>query len=269
VRSASRLLLLTATGLLMAFVLAPLVVAVLGSFLDVHRLGLSTDLWSGGGALVDFSAFAYLAAHYLDWLAFSLVLAAASVFISLVAAVPGAWVLARRSFPGSTILEDLVLLPLSLPGIALSMALLSAWGELRGPWLVLGGHVVYTIPFMIRVVLSSLRSEDFERLEQAAASLGAGFFQRLRLVVLPGLRHAITVGALLVFAVSFGEFNVSFLLNRGHPQTFPAVLYDTYTNQSIQVSSAATTIFLAVVVPVSLLIQRLGGARALDGGQAA
>jgi len=35
------------------------------------------------------------------------------------------------------------------------------------------------------------------------------------------------VGSLLVFAVSWGEFNVSFLLNRGRPQTFPAVLYDT------------------------------------------
>ena len=77
------------------------------------------------------------------------------------------------------------------------------------------------------------------------------------------------VGSLLVFAVSWGEFNVSFLLNRGRPQTFPAVLYDTYTNQSIQISSAATTIFLAIVIPAVIAIQWFGGRDSVEVEQGA
>jgi putative spermidine/putrescine transport system permease protein len=269
-RGAGFIFLMGVTVLLMVFILLPLVVVVLGSFMNVSRLGLATDLWSGGHrALFDASAFSYVLQNYWDWALFSLELAIASVVICLLVAVPGAYVLARHPFPGAALLEQLVFLPLSLPGIALSMALLAAYGELRGGWLVFGGHLAYTIPFMVRVVMATLRSGDFARLETAAESLGANFRQRLWFVVLPGLRHAMTVGSLLVFAVSLGEFNVSFLLNSGRPQTFPAVLYDTYTNQSIQVSSAATTIFLLVVIPAVLGIQWLGGRTSLDVEQGA
>ncbi len=196
-------------------------------------------------------------------------LALGCVAVCLLVAVPAGYALARHPFPGSGLVEELVLLPLSLPGITLSMGLLAAYGELRGPLLVLAGHLLYTIPFMLRVMTATLRSFDVGRLESAARSLGASLPQRLFLVILPNLRHAMMVGSLLVFAVSWGEFNVSFLLNRGRPQTFPAVLYDTCTNQSIQVSGAATTIFLAIVIPVVIAIQWLGGKESSDMEQGA
>jgi putative spermidine/putrescine transport system permease protein len=79
------------------------------------------------------------------------------------------------------------------------------------------------------------------------------------MVVLPNLRHAMISGALMVFAVSWGEFNVSFLLNTPVHQTYPAALYATYTSNSFQVGSAATVIFLLVSVPALFAIQWLGG----------
>jgi putative spermidine/putrescine transport system permease protein len=88
-------------------------------------------------------------------------------------------------------------------------------------------------------------------------------------VVLPNLRHALILGSLLVFAVSWGEFNVSYLLNAGHPQTFPAALFNTYANESFQNSSAATVIFLAVVIPIVIAIQWLGGRSSVDVEQGA
>ncbi|CAH2031971.1 ABC transporter permease [Trichlorobacter ammonificans] len=264
------ILCLTVTGGLMAFILLPLVVVLSGSFLNPSLVGLSSDLWSGAQhAIFDFSAFGYLMASYGDWVLFSLQLAVACVLICLLTAVPAGYALARHPFPGSRLVEEFVLLPLSLPGITLSIGLLTAYGELRGPLLVLFGHLLYTLPFMLKVVTATLRSFDVERLENAARTMGASRYQRLFLVVLPNLRHAMMVGSLLVFAVSWGEFNVSFLLNRGRPQTFPAVLYDTYTNQSIQISSAATTIFLAIVIPAVLAIQWLGGKESTDMEQGA
>jgi putative spermidine/putrescine transport system permease protein len=255
---------------LMAMILLPLIVVVLGSCINASLIGLSTDLWSGGQHdIFDFSAFGYIFENYRDWAFFSLELAIACVAICLLVAAPAGYALVRHPFPGSGLIEELVLLPLSLPGITLSMGLLAAYGELRGPLLVLAGHLLYTTPFMLKVVTSTLRSFDVGRFETAAQSLGASFSQRLFLVVLPNLRHAMMVGSLLVFAVSWGEFNVSFLLNRGRPQTFPAVLYDTYTNQSIQISSAATTIFLAIVIPAVIAIQWFGGKASVDVEQGA
>ena len=78
------------------------------------------------------------------------------------------------------------------------------------------------------------------------------------MIVIPNLRHAMISGALMVFAVSWGEFNVSYLLNTPLNQTYPAALYATYTSNSFQVSSAATVIFLSVIIPALLAIQWLG-----------
>ena len=66
-------------------------------------------------------------------------------------------------------------------------------------------------------------------------------------------------GSLMVFAVSWGEFNVSYLLNTPLHQTYPAALYATYTSNSFQVAGAATTIFLGGIVPALLAIQLLDG----------
>jgi putative spermidine/putrescine transport system permease protein len=250
---------------LLGLILAPVVVVILGSFLNLGLLGIVADQWSGArGTAVSFSAFGYLFGAYLEWIVFSLVLALLSVVLCLVIAVPAGYVLARHPFKGSRLIEELLLLPLSLPGIAMSIALIAAYNSIRGPWLVLGGHFLYTMPFMVRVVTGTLRSFDVAVLEAAAKTLGARFWQRMWHIILPNLRHALILGSLLVFAVSWGEFNVSYLLNAGHPQTFPAALFNTYANESFQNSSAATVIFLAVIVPIVIAIQWLGGKSSVD-----
>jgi putative spermidine/putrescine transport system permease protein len=119
---------------------------------------------------------------------------------------------------------------------------------------------------MVRAVAGTLRGGDVSNLEAAARTLGAGAWQRAVWVVLPALRHAMIVGALLVFAISWGEFNVSFLLNTPLHQTYPAALYATYTSNSFKVSSAATVLFLAVVVPVLVAIQLVGGRDRVEQG---
>ena len=117
---------------------------------------------------------------------------------------------------------------------------------------------------MLQAVTSTLRSYDFFELESAAASLGANWFHRLRYILLPNLKHALIVGSLLVFTISLGEFNASFLLTTPINLTQPASLYDTYTNDSFQVSSAATSVFMLVVIPVLMAIQFVGGREMKD-----
>ena len=206
---------------------------------------------------------------YGSTILFTLQVAVVSVILTTLIGVAAAYALVRYSFPGRALIEEVVLLPMSIPGIAVAIALIQAHTTLRPTWyIILAGHLLYTMPFMVRAVTNTLRSFDFLTLEQAAASLGATWGQRMRWVLLPNLKHAILVGSLLVFAISLGEFNASFLLNTPTNQTFPAALYDTYNLDSFQVSSAATTIFMAMLFPALLLLQYMGG-RELEVGQGA
>lgn len=244
---------------LLAFILLPIVVVVAGAFSNAEWLGLSSEQWvaqSGAGG----RWFRYVWGLYHPMIFFSLRLALLSVIICLLIGVPAGYVLGRRLFRGSRLVEELVVIPLSVPGIALSIALIQTYTVVRGSWwLVLCGHLLYTIPFMVRATTATVRSLDLASQERAAVSLGAGFLQRFFLVVLPAVRHAAVVGSLLVFAISWGEFNVSFLLNTPVHQTYPAALYSTFTFNSFQVSAAATTIFLAGIVPVLFALQLIGG----------
>ncbi len=250
------------TWALLLVVAAPVLVVLVGAFVDPSLLGVSSERWAteaGRGFLAQ-SWFGYILRLYGCSLQFSLLLAVLSVVVCILVSVPAAYVIVRSDSWLSRLLEEVALLPLSIPGIALSIGLIQAYAIVRGQWwLILCGHVLYTIPLMLRVVVNALRSFDLERLQSAARSLGANPWHQLVLVVIPNLRHSLVVGSLLVFAISWGEFNVSFLLNTPLHQTYPAALYATYTSNSFAVSSAATTIFLGVIIPVLLALQWFGG----------
>ncbi|MDQ6808038.1 MAG: ABC transporter permease subunit [Verrucomicrobiota bacterium] len=247
---------------LLVIVAAPILVVLAGAFLDSSLLGVSTERWadvSGRGHFVH-GWFGYVLNLYGGSIRFSLILAVLSVVVCVIVSVPAAYAIVGSKTRAGRVLEELTLLPLSIPGIAMSIALIQAYTIIRGRWwLIFAGHVLYTVPLMMRVVANALRSFDLERLQTAAQTLGAKRWQQFAFVVVPNLRHSIVVGSLLVFAISWGEFNVSFLLNTPLNQTYPAALYSTYTANSFAVSSAATTIFLAVIIPVLLALQWAGG----------
>lgn len=250
------------TWALLVVVAAPVLVVLAGAFINPSLLGVSTERWaigSGGGILAQ-SWFGYVFDLYGDSMRFSLLLAILSVVVCIVVSLPAALFIVRSHSRFGRILEEVTLLPLSIPGIAMSIGLIQAYTIVRGEWwLILCGHVLYTIPLMMRVVTNALRTFDLERLQTAAQSLGASQWHQFLYVIVPNLRHALIVGSLLVFAISWGEFNVSFLLNTPLNQTYPAALYATYTSNSFAVSSAATTIFLAVIIPILLALQWAGG----------
>jgi putative spermidine/putrescine transport system permease protein len=258
-RSLGRTLGLVWCAALAAAVLLPVAVVVLGAFVPAARLGLSSEQWvAGQEGWLSLKYFAYVLDLYGGALGFSLLLAAVTVAVGLLITVPAAYALVRHPFPGARLLEELALLPLAVPGIAVAIALIQTWALVRGEWwFVAVGHVLYTSPLLLRTLLHALRGEGFE-LEQAAATLGAGPWQRFRRVTWPRLKRPASLGALIVVAVSWGEFNASFLLATPLHQPFPAALYATYTSNSFAVSSAATTLFLAVVLPLLLAVEKLG-----------
>lgn len=187
--------------------------------------------------------------------------------LALLLGAPAAWAFRRRPFPGSGLLEAAALVPLGVPGVALAFSLIQTAGGSPRFWLLATGHLAYTVPLVIKTVGNAVDTFD-PRIEAAARSLGASPLQVTLRVTLPLLVPALILSSLLVFAVSWGEFNVSFLLATPLLQTFPAALYMTYTMSSFPVAAAATVVFLLPVIPALVAIQALGGEEFHRGLQA-
>ncbi len=151
-------------------------------------------------------------------LSFTTALAGAS--INAVFGVVVAWVLARYTFPGKSLLDALVDLPFALPTAVAGIALTAIYSEnawLGSKLMSLGMKVAFTelgiivaltfigIPFVVRTVQPVLEELDTD-VEEAAAVLGAGRGQTFWRVILPSLLPAILTGFALAFARALGEY---------------------------------------------------------------
>jgi putative spermidine/putrescine transport system permease protein len=218
------------------------------------------EQWSPG-------AFRYILETYGSSLLFSMRLASFVALASLAIGVPAAYAFVRYPFPGSGALEQLAAVPLALPGVSVAIAVIVGYAELRGNWLLLAAaQMLYTVPYAVRVVANTLRNIPLRALEDVARALGAHAVTRLRHVTAPLLVRPVVLASLIVFALSWGEFNVSFLLATPTQMPFAAALYGTYTSSSAAVSGAATAIFLAGALPLLVALQLLER-RPFDFGQ--
>jgi putative spermidine/putrescine transport system permease protein len=158
-------------------------------------------------------------------------------------------------------LEEALVLPVAMPGLATGLALVLAFGtfrEFRSSWyFILVGHVLFTLPFMARSVAAVLSSINLPVLEEAAASLGAGFWQRFVTIVVPNARGGILAGALMVVTLSMGEFNITWMLHTPLTKTLPVGLADSYASMRLEIGSAYTLVFLLMIVPLLIAMQWL------------
>ena len=198
---------------------------------------------------------------YRDTIALSMLIALSTLFVTLVLGVPLGYVLARSQAKWVRMLEEALVLPVAMPGLATGLALVLAYGtyrEFRGSWLfILVGHVLFTMPFMARSVAAVLSSINLPVLEEAAASLGAGFVQRLFTIAIPNARGGILAGALMVVTLSMGEFNITWMLHTPLTKTLPVGLADSYASMRLEIGSAYTLVFLLMIVPLLIAMQWL------------
>jgi molybdate transport system permease protein len=183
-----------------------------------------------------------------EWTAvrLSLRIALTATAFSLPVGVLAAYALARWRFPGKTLLDGIIHLPLVLPPVVTGYILLILFGR-RG---VLGGFLadqfgivfsfrwtgaalacgVMGFPLMVRAIRLSIEAID-RRIEDAAGTLGANGPWTFALVTLPLALPGVLVGAILCFAKALGEFGatITFVSNiPGETQTISAAIY-TYT----------------------------------------
>ena len=245
------------TVLVCAFLVVPVVLSVLAGLSDNFFVGVRSGLtlrWVG-----------QVWSLYSQSIFLSLGIALACVAATLVLGVPIAYVLARRPGRVTRLFEELLVLPVAVPGLATALALILFYGEWRGfraSWLfILVGHVLFTLPFMVRSVLAVMAAIDLATLEEAAASLGAGFASRFFGVVVPNARHGILAGALMVLTLSVGEFNITWMLHTPLTKTIPVGLADAYASLRLEVGSAYTIVFFVMIIPLLVAMQWLARER--------
>ncbi|KPG00090.1 ABC transporter permease [Rhodopseudomonas sp. AAP120] len=198
---------------------------------------------------------------YADTIGLSFVIALATLAVTLVVGVPAAYALHVRGGRLSRLVEEVITLPLAIPGLAIALALLLAYGgfgAFRRSWLfILAGHVVFTMPFMVRSVMAVFATIDIRTLDEGAASLGASPLRRFVEVIVPNAMPGILAGALMVVTLSLGEFNLTWMLHTPLTKTLPVGLADSYASMRLEVASAYTLIFFIMIVPLLVAMQLL------------
>src|SRR6266498_1846551 len=201
---------------------------------------------------------------YAETIVRSFEVAFATLLLTLIVGVPAAYALHVRQGSWSRLIEEIITLPLAVPGLALALALLltyGGFGALRGSWLFIAGHVVFTLPFMVRAVMAVFAAIDVKTLDESAASLGASPWRRFRDVIAPNARPGILAGSLMVVTLSLGEFNLTWMLHTPLTKTLPVGLADSYASMRLEIASAYTLIFFIMIIPLLVAMQRMGGER--------
>ena len=196
---------------------------------------------------------------YAGTILLSFVVAFATLAVTLAAGVPAAYALHVRGGRLSRIVEEIITLPLAIPGLAIALALLltyGGFGDFRRSWLfILVGHVIFTMPFMVRSVMAVFATVDIKTLDEGAASLGASPWRRFRDVIVPNAVPGILAGSLMVVTLSLGEFNLTWMLHTPLTKTLPIGLADSYASMRLEVASAYTLIFFVMIIPLLIAMQ--------------
>ncbi len=194
---------------------------------------------------------------------------------SLPLAVAAAWLLARHRFPGHTLFDGLLHLPLVVPPVVTGYLLLVVFGRqgVVGAWLHdhLGltfafnwkgaalASAVMAFPLMVRAIRLSLEAVD-RGLEQAARTLGAGPWRVFFTITLPLTLPGILSGMVLAFARSLGEFGatITFVSNiPGQTRTLPLALYSVLQSPGGEAAAERLCIISIVLALVALLVSEL------------
>ena len=196
---------------------------------------------------------------YADTILRSFAIALSTLGATLALGVPGAYSLYVRGGRLARTIEEIITLPLAIPGLAIALALLLAYGgfsDFRRSWLfILAGHVIFTLPFMVRSVIAVFAAIDVKTLDEGAASLGASPWRRFRDVIVPNARPGILAGSLMVVTLSLGEFNVTWMLSTPLTKTLPVGLADSYASMRLEVASAYTLVFFVMIIPLLVAMQ--------------
>jgi len=243
-------------GAMFAFLLAPLIVVLPISFSGDAYMMFPPTSWSAKWYGAIFADAKMMAAFRT-----SLLLATVVTVLSLLIALPAAFVLVRIKPPGSALLASLFTAPLLLPTIVLGLAILivfAAYGLLSTfPGLVVA-HLVVTLPYAVRVLSTALATLPIAA-EEAAATLGASPLTVFWRVTLPMMRPGLVGATALCFLVSFDEVVLSLFLTGPRLSTLPVEMYHHVEQRADPLVASLSVLLVVLTLAVVLVVDWTAG----------
>ncbi|KSB91030.1 ABC transporter permease [Caulobacter vibrioides] len=251
------------------FLYAPLVALMAFSFNDSRR----NIVWKG--FTLKYYEKAFNNDGLIEAFANSLTIAAVSTLLSVVLGALVALALWRFRFPGKTVVDGALALPIVVPEICMGVGMLVFFAKVL-PWpqglvwpLNLGAiiiaHVTFSFPFVAVVVRARMASFNRE-LEEAARDLGAGEFRTIKDVILPHMTPSLVAGALLAFTLSLDDFVITFFTAGPDTVTFPVKVYSMVRFSVTPEVNAASTILIVLTVILTAVALKLQGDPAATAG---
>ncbi|WP_405622862.1 ABC transporter permease [Streptomyces sp. NBC_00076] len=259
---AGRIALTAIATVILLFLALPIVVILVTSFSNNAFADFPPKVWT-------LNWYRALFADGSKWpaaLSLSALVAALSTVFSLIIGVTAATALTRSELPLRSAVYALVLGPLVIPQIVTALGLFLLFepaAMLGSPIAIALGHTVLAAPIAVLILIATLRGID-ERLEDAAASMGAGRLTIARRITFPLAAPGMIAAAVFSFITSFDEFYISQFLSSVDTVTLPVQVYNSLTfeiDPSVTAISAILIAFAIVALGLVALVRWLGSGR--------
>ena len=185
----------------------------------------------------------------------SIILGLLTALISTTLGVLASLALVRYRVPGENVISTLLIAPILVPEVVLAVALLlflNFLGVNKSFGLLLFGHVIFTLPFVILVVQARLMAIRRD-VEEAAMSLGASPVQTFFQITLPLMLPAVLAGGLFAFTISFDDITGTLFWKPGGVETVPTQIFAMLRNSISPEINALGTVMIVMTVGLPLL----------------
>ena len=259
---AGRIALSAGATVMVLFLALPMVVIIVTSFGDDAFGSFPPDSWT-------LQWYQTLFADDSKWpaaLSLSVLIATLCTVFSLVLAVTAATALTRSELPLRSAVYALVLGPLIIPQIVIALGLFLLFepaAMLGSPVAIALGHTVLASPIAVLILVATLRGID-ERLEDAAASMGAGRLTVARRITFPLAAPGMVAAAIFSFITSFDEFFISQFLSSAETVTLPVQVFNSLT---FDIDPSVTAISALLIAMAFLALVLVGVVRWLGTGR--
>jgi putative spermidine/putrescine transport system permease protein len=246
----------------MGFILLPIAVPIAISFSDTPFV-----IFPPKGFTLHWYAKVLSDSEVLASFWLSLELALSVCTISLAIGTAASLALSRHRFAGHSVIQGFLLSPLIFPTLVTGIALLQFFSALNSDWTfvhLLIGHVVITIPYVVRSVSASLLLNDAS-LEEAARTLGATPLYAFFKITTPQIAPGLLAGAILSFVVSFDNYSVSMWLADAEHTPIPMLVIRFIIRFFDPSVAALSSLMVLIAIGIIVTVEKLLGLQKFMG----
>jgi iron(III) transport system permease protein len=201
--------------------------------------------------------------HFLSVVTNTLILMAIAATATMLLAFFVSWIVVRTKLRGRALLDSLLFLPHSIPGIVIALAMIMAY--LTAPlnylkiygtlWIVTMGLIVTYIAFGTRLMNSSIIQIQKE-LEEAAYVCGATSTKTLLAITLPLLFPAFAAGWIWVAVHALRAFSIPLMLASKKNEVFSVLMWQYWSDGDVALASTLGVLLMLTLIPLTLLMRR-------------